>query len=310
MSLIRALAAALLCLPMLGIPAHAQISQAYLSVEGNDNWPCTASKPCRLLPAALNAVATGGQVWILDSGTFNTGTVTITKSVSIQAAPGTSAAVLAYGAQQGMIVNAPGAIVGLRNLTFTADTQGVRAEGLKISKAATVSVESCLFADLNLDSLVAINTAAIVHVADTTFRNVNGWSVAAWNGPTINVTNSRMHHTEGPFVFTTQAGITSTLSMSDSTISDGKEGVYVTVNTPGGIARAFLTRTTIYKTKYGLDVSASPGGSSLVTVSNSMITGNENAFVIGPNGTVHSLGNNHIADNAAEVGALTPVPQR
>ncbi len=48
---------------------------------------------CRLLPAALNAIVDGGEVWILDSANYNTGPVTVGKSASILAIPGAVARV-------------------------------------------------------------------------------------------------------------------------------------------------------------------------------------------------------------------------
>ena len=59
--------------------------RAYLSSSGSDSNPCTVQQPCRLLPAALAAVADGGEIWILDSANFNAGTVAVAKSVSIVA---------------------------------------------------------------------------------------------------------------------------------------------------------------------------------------------------------------------------------
>src|SRR3954467_7948716 len=63
--------------------AQAQLFRAYLSSSGSDANPCTVAAPCRLLPAALNAVANGGEVWMLDSANFNQATVAVAKSVSI-----------------------------------------------------------------------------------------------------------------------------------------------------------------------------------------------------------------------------------
>ena len=79
-----ALAATLL----LSVTAQAQIFRAYLSSEGLDTNACTLPAPCRLLPAALTAVANGGEIWMLDSANYNTGQVNIAKSVTILAVPG------------------------------------------------------------------------------------------------------------------------------------------------------------------------------------------------------------------------------
>lgn len=48
---------------VLAVPAaNAQLFRAYLAVEGSDANPCTLPAPCHLLPAALNAVASGGEI--------------------------------------------------------------------------------------------------------------------------------------------------------------------------------------------------------------------------------------------------------
>src|SRR3954470_17809381 len=77
--------------------SQAQIFRAYLSINGNDANACTVAAPCRLLPAALNAVADGGEVWMLDSANFNAGTVTIAKNVAISSVPGQLGSVVAVG---------------------------------------------------------------------------------------------------------------------------------------------------------------------------------------------------------------------
>ena len=46
---------------LLSATAQAQLFRAYLAVAGNDANPCTVPAPCRLLPAALAAVADGGR---------------------------------------------------------------------------------------------------------------------------------------------------------------------------------------------------------------------------------------------------------
>jgi hypothetical protein len=73
---------------MSSVAVHAQSFRAYVASTGNDANPCTLGAPCRLLPAALAAVADGGEIWMLDSANFNTSTVNIAKSVTILAVPG------------------------------------------------------------------------------------------------------------------------------------------------------------------------------------------------------------------------------
>ena len=91
--------------------------RAYLASYGNDANPCTVTAPCRLLPAALNAVANRGQIWILDSANFNQGTVNITKFVSIQAVPGQIASIVAVNGAPAILISNFAEVV-LRNMAI------------------------------------------------------------------------------------------------------------------------------------------------------------------------------------------------
>ncbi len=68
--------------------ANAGLFRTYLSLNGNDGNPCAVQLPCRLLPAALAAVNSGGEIWMVDSANFNTAPVNISISVKILAIPG------------------------------------------------------------------------------------------------------------------------------------------------------------------------------------------------------------------------------
>jgi hypothetical protein len=290
--------------------AHAQI-RTFVSTDGNDNNPCTNANPCRYLQRGIDVVATGGQVWIVDSGNFNAATVTVTKSVSIEVAPGQVASIVSASGTPAMTINAPGGIVGLRNLVITDALTGTSQDGIIVNAATAVSVENCLFADIAEDALVALHNNAFIHVANTTFRNVDGWAVAAVGGPTIDVTNSHMLHTEGAFAFGMNAGTTSTVSITDSTISDGNDGVFASATVRGATAQIFVTRSTIFGTTYALDSEGINGGTTLITVANSTVNHNQQAFyIVGAGATVKSLGNNYMADNVTETGVLTTAALR
>lgn len=59
--------------------------------------------------------------------------------------------------------------------------------------------------------------------------------------------------------------------------------------------------------QFALDSETVGAGSSLVTVSGSMVTNNGSGwYQSGANSVVRTLGNNHLTDNGTSVGALTP----
>ena len=131
----------------LSAPAEAQLFRAYLAIGGSDANPCTLPQPCRLLPAALAAVADGGEIWMRDSANYNTSTVQITKSVTILAVPGVVGSVVAaYG--PAINVATAGVRLALRNLVMVplAGTGGVR--GISMNLGQSLAVEDCLIANM------------------------------------------------------------------------------------------------------------------------------------------------------------------
>src|SRR4051794_37489812 len=128
--------------------AHAQLFRAYLSSTGSDTNPCTLVSPCRLLPAALAAVANDGEIWILDSANFNTARVDITKSVSIVGLPGQIASIVALGNDTGIRVATSGVRVGLRNVMIVNVASSPGTHGVEMYDGAQLMVDNCVVAGL------------------------------------------------------------------------------------------------------------------------------------------------------------------
>jgi hypothetical protein len=157
-------------------PGHAQIFRAYLASDGNDANACTLLQPCRLLPAALAAVASGGQIWMLDSANYNTSTVSVAKSVTILATPGSVGSVVAVG---GSAINiaAAGLVVTLRNLVIGPLPGAGGTSGITIGATSELSVEGCLIAGLPQHGIEAGGNA-VLRVTDSTVRNNGLWGVS------------------------------------------------------------------------------------------------------------------------------------
>lgn len=286
--------------------AHAQSFRAYLSSAGNDANPCTVAMPCRLLPAALNAVADGGEIWILDSANFNAGTVNIAKSVSILAIPGQMASVLAVSGTPALSVSAAGVKVGLRNLVIAKNANDPGPNGVEIANAAMVSVEDCLFANLTGYGIYAHDSGVVVHVKNSAFRKVGNAGIFAVNGPTVGVERSQFIATGGLIVYGLAASTTTTLNVADSTIEGGSYGIDVFTQVTGAIARAFVTRSTLQGGSYALLAETSNAGTASLTVSGSSIVGNGSGYYVnGTGSTVTSLGNNTFSGNNGNTGSLS-----
>jgi hypothetical protein len=137
----RRFLAALAALAALALPAQAQIFRAYLTLDGSDSNPCTLSLPCRLLPAALTAVADGGEIWMLDSANYNTGPVTVSKSVTLLAVPGALGSVVALGGDA-LVISTTGAVT-LRNLNILPFPANTNRKGVNKNGAGSLTIQDC-----------------------------------------------------------------------------------------------------------------------------------------------------------------------
>jgi len=289
----------------------AGLFRAYLSSSGSDANPCTVQLPCRLLPAALNAVADGGQVWILDSANFNAATVSIAKSVSILALPGQVASIVAANGASALSVTAPNLTIGLRNLTFSSNVNNPGTDAITISSTGSfVSIEDSLFADLAGRGIFVVGYPTALHVKGTVFRNIAGTAVTLQDGATGNVTNSQFLGTGGILVQSLGIPVTF-LNLSDSEISGSSNatGLSVLTTTQAGIASAFVTRTTIHGMQTGISCNGTNiGSTAYVSFSYSAIVKNTVGVAQSGFGACVSLGNNHL-DNGTDVsGTLGTKP--
>jgi hypothetical protein len=291
--------------------AHASLFRTYLASDGNDANACTLAAPCRLLPAALEAVVDGGEIWMLDSANYNTSSVVVTKSVSILAVPGAVGSVLAIGGPA-ISITAPGLRVALRNLAITPLPGGpLGIDGIFMTNGSTLTIENSLIANLTGNG-VYVNGTGKLKVAQTIFRNVAGYAVRLENGASGEISGTQM--LEGGFGYVlalANFAVTTTASVSDTVISGPGFGVYAFTSVAGAIARIVVTRCTIEGTDIALRSESVGGdlGTTLIDVSGSMIAHNGFAWWLGagPGSVVNTLGNNHISQNAGSTGALTPI---
>jgi len=296
---------------LLSASANAQLFRAYLAFDGNDGNPCTLPAPCRLLPAALNAVADGGEIWMLDSANYNTATVTIGKSVSILAVPGTVGSVIATGGPA-ISITASNLKVALRNLVIAPLAGGGGTLGVLMTGASTLFVENSLLANLPASGVVVVGSGKL-KVTDTIIRNNGEFAVILQNGPSGEISGTKMlENAMGGILTTSATATTTTASVSDSVISGPAGGIGISVNamTAGAVARAAVKGCTIEGLNFALN-SYSPGsGSAVIAVGGSMISNNGYAWnQNGVNSIIRSMGNNQITDNpGTPTGVLTLTP--
>ncbi|HET9225932.1 MAG TPA: hypothetical protein VFR31_04655, partial [Thermoanaerobaculia bacterium] len=91
LALLSCVLAAVLAAPA----ARALVTRTWVSGVGNDANPCSRTAPCRTFAGALAQTSPGGEISVLDPGSY--GTVTITKAVTING-DGTLAGIVSSGA--------------------------------------------------------------------------------------------------------------------------------------------------------------------------------------------------------------------
>jgi hypothetical protein len=283
---------------------NAELFRAYVSGSGNDANPCTLQQPCRLLPAALNAVAPGGEIWMTDSANYNTATVEVTKSVSILAVPGVVGSIVAQNGGPAVSITTADLEVALRNVVL-GPVAGAAAgtAGIYMTSDSTLTLENSLVADLPQDG-VYVNGLGTVRIVDTTLRNMGQLAVHLMNGATVDISGSQMLDNGWGGVRATGTSGTTLASVSDSVISGGNFGVRAVAST-GATARVTVTRSTITRTDAA--VLCYPGGTNTVFLGNTLIAYNISAFSEDCTG-IYTSGNNQFNNNGTPTGTLTALP--
>src|SRR5436853_7870839 len=80
---------------MISSSAQAQATRTWVSGVGDDANPCSRTAPCKTFAGAISKTAKDGEISVLDPGGF--GTVTITKSITIDGSTTGVAGVLNAG---------------------------------------------------------------------------------------------------------------------------------------------------------------------------------------------------------------------
>jgi hypothetical protein len=240
--------------------AEATAQRTFVASYGsatNTSFNCSITKPCRAFSDAVGVTNPGGEVIVLDSAGY--GTVTITKSVSIIAAPGIYAGI-SVATGDGVTINAPGATVVLRGLSING--QGGN-NGIAIASAATVRIENCAIS--NLTGAGIFHVAGALHVEETIVRDnasIGIWSmgavlaalehvrlegnldgVRAQNGAKVVVYDSVMSRNAhvGAFVFVDDTSAFTFLTVARSQMSFNQQGAQSRSIGPGPSVQAILT---------------------------------------------------------------------
>jgi hypothetical protein len=302
-----AVAFATLVLPCFAVAAP---FRAYLSSSGSDSNPCTVTQPCRLLPAALAAVADGGEIWILDSANFNAGTVDIAKSVSILAVPGQVGSIVAAAGAPAITITTPNVVVSMRNLAFSRNASNPGTYGIEMTNGSSLTVEDSVFAGFDRYAVYPHDFEGAVSIKHTTFRNLADYAMFVQNGPTVAVLASQFTNTKGAADVSGDY-VPTRFAMSDSSIANCNIGVHMDSEVPSADLRVMLTHARIESCTTGLHAVNGLGNPFVTVWLGDSFFANNQTGVNQLGGAVYTAGNNQFSGNTTDVqGTLTAAPLR
>jgi nitrous oxidase accessory protein NosD len=270
-------------------------SRVFVSPLGKDSATCGAfASPCKTLAGAHTQAAPGGTVVVLYSGEF--GPVTITKALTIEAPTGLTAMVQTSGAA--ITINAASSdVVSLRGLVLALSGPIHAGSGVLVNSAAAVHIERCVISGFG-DAVAAFAwPSGKLFVTDTTARN-NDQAIRATASP-------------GPLDISIE-GCVFESNNNGILVQDGTRtavrGSVASGNIHGiiGQAGAGIVDLTVadclvtHNSGYGVLSEVDAGGSAVVRVSGSTVTGNQTGLAsMGSSAAMLSRGDNTVEGNTA-----------
>ena len=287
-----------LAMLLLSTVAHAQLFRAYVSSAGSDANPCTLPSPCRLLPAALAAVADGGEIWMLDSANYNSATVDVAKSVSILAIPGAVGSVVAVGGPAISIATG-GVKVALRNLVIVPLPGSFGGDAISMTNGSRLHIEDCLIAG-NFGEGVLVNAPAEVTITNSTIRNNGQHGVYLLNGARGTIARSTISGNTlyGISVVAAQTPTTTTADITDSTISSNPVGVEALSIIAGGVIKVSVRNSQIVRSATtGAIAQSNAGAAVTLSISSSVVSNNGQGIASVSSGAKVWASGNTVSDN-------------
>jgi hypothetical protein len=295
MSHARSLLFPLFLLALLASAASAQV-RTFVASTGNDANPCSRTAPCRTFQVAVNAAAPGGEVVALDSAGFGSN-VSITKSISIVAAPGVYAGITAFSSD-GVDINAgPTDAIILRGLTVINQAGGaVLNNGIVFNSGQTLHLENCVMNGFGNGDGVLFQPggSSNLEVKDSIISG-NGSGIFVIGSAQALIDQARLED-DNVGLFVREGAM---VTVCNSVVSANGDGVAVASNTTGP-AEMNIESCVVSNNRSGIVAGSVSTGVATARVSGSTVTDNEFGLQnLGSVSVILSRGNNTLEGNAA-----------
>jgi hypothetical protein len=281
------------------VSAQGQVARVFASINGNDGNVCSnVATPCRTFAGGITQVDPGGEVIVLDTGSY--GGTTIAKAVTINVPPG----VVAFAAQPFTIAAGVNDVVVLRGLTIKALTPG-SGVGVTFSTGKALHIENCVFNGWATG--VSFASSGQIFVKDSFFRNhtTAGLAVSAASGTAFaSIDNTRF---EGNFDGLA-VGSNGRATVRGSVASGNTDAGFVAA--PASSTASLNVESCLVANNSGIGIEGTGAGVGTVRISNSVVTDNGTGMVQGGAAVVLSRVNNTIEGNTTlstgTIGTFTP----
>jgi parallel beta helix pectate lyase-like protein len=267
----------LLPLLLLALPSalNAQLTKIFVASTGNDANDGSRGAPKRNFQPAHDAVATGGQIVVLDTAGY--GRLSINKSVSVTVPPGVNGFVTATPGNNGINVDAnASAVVSLRGLIVEG---GNDSTGILAFNVGNLAIEDCTVRNFQRGIYVISFTPANVYVRNTVVRGCSLAGLDLENGGNVAV---------------------SSIVTDCQFDQNSGTGVLAQLSNPSG--KVDLTLGDCVISGNGIGVQAG-GATTVVRLDNCAVTTNNTGTATANGGGLLSRTNNTIENNAGGNGA-------
>jgi hypothetical protein len=290
-----------LCVSFPASAAFGQVARVFVSANGNDANVCSnVGTPCRTFAGGITQVDDGGEVIVLDTGSY--GGTTITKGVTLNVPPG----VVAFAAQP-FTINAPGKNVTLRGLTLKALTPGT---GVAITFAAgsSLTIENSVINGWN--DGVDFNAAGKLVVRDSVVKNTSNKGIVvqpASGTAQATIVGSQFERNTFVALLSIQRA---TVYARDCVFTGNNIAADASSYTSGLSAEIDVRNCLFSDNTFGPLAEAGSGGLSVTRVSGCTIMGSTSAGMrqLGAGSTLESYGDNDVRGNTNDTsGTITPI---
>jgi len=272
-------ATAVILLALAAPAAHAQANRVFASARsGNDLNTCSnIATPCQTLQGAVNQVAAGGAVLVLDTGGY--GPISIGKAVSIEAPAGIEAFIHPPSGTAVTITAGASDVVVLRGLILSVGS----SYGIDFISGLALHVERCVIQGFTagiIASRSSGNTELDLYVEDTIVRSCgDGILAGALNGTVRATVDGCTLEGNGSFGLRSATDFCSscvTQAVVHDTVAAGNNvGFDAASYGAGRVADLTIDACTAANNSVaGISADSSTGGSSTVRYSTSTVTGN------------------------------------